>query len=213
MPPRSWVDKDTGHRVWRLSDEANSGGFYFNINAYTPDDKQMIYTAPDGIHVLDMTTHATKLLVANPPGATDASSSAPPPPGMLHTLVVGHKTNSVFYTATDKAGITSIYKADTNTGAIRKLVDVPQLPNTSGMSVVSVNADETLIAGTYLEGNHADQLYGQNGAAAMQRLPDLANRQPPLKRCPDWSPRVSQQRQPRRLPHQGRTISPPIKAR
>jgi len=27
------VDKDTGHRVWRLSDEANSGGFYFNINA------------------------------------------------------------------------------------------------------------------------------------------------------------------------------------
>ena len=50
MPPRSWVDKDTGHRVWRLSDEPNSGGFYFNINAYTPDNKQMIYTAPDGIH-------------------------------------------------------------------------------------------------------------------------------------------------------------------
>ena len=27
MPPRTWVDKDTGHRVWRLTDEANSGGF------------------------------------------------------------------------------------------------------------------------------------------------------------------------------------------
>src|SRR5450755_1112588 len=66
MPPRSWVDKDTGHRVWRLSDDANSGGFYFNINAYTPDNKQMIYTAPDGSHVMDMTTRATKLLVANP---------------------------------------------------------------------------------------------------------------------------------------------------
>ena len=77
MPPRSWVDKDTGHRVWRLSDEANSGGFYFNINAYTPDSKQMIYTAPDGIHVLDLATRATKLLVANPNGAADASSSAP----------------------------------------------------------------------------------------------------------------------------------------
>ena len=63
-PPRSWVDKDTGHRVWRLSDEPNSGGFYFNINAYTPDGKQMIYTAPDGIHVLDMATMKTKLLVA-----------------------------------------------------------------------------------------------------------------------------------------------------
>ena len=66
-PPRSWVDKDTGHRVWRLSDEPNSGGFYFNVNAYTPDGKQMIYTAPDGIHVMDMATLKTKLLVANPP--------------------------------------------------------------------------------------------------------------------------------------------------
>jgi hypothetical protein len=33
MPPRSWVDKDTGHRVWRLSDEPNSGAFYFNYSA------------------------------------------------------------------------------------------------------------------------------------------------------------------------------------
>src|SRR5450755_2756843 len=52
MPPRTWVDKDTGHRVWRLSDEPNSGAFYFNVNGYTPDLKTMIYTAPDGIHTL-----------------------------------------------------------------------------------------------------------------------------------------------------------------
>ena len=75
MPPRSWVDKDTGHRVWRLSDEPNSGGFYFNINAYTPDGKQMIYTAPDGIHVLEMATRATRLLVPNPPGAATATGA------------------------------------------------------------------------------------------------------------------------------------------
>src|SRR3974390_1262209 len=72
MPPRSWVDKDTGHRVWRLSDEPNSGGFYFNINAYTPDNKQMIYTAPDGIHVMEMATRGTRLLVPNPPRPADA---------------------------------------------------------------------------------------------------------------------------------------------
>ena len=168
MPPRSWVDKDTGHRVWRISDEPNSGGFYFNINAYTPDDKQMVYTAPDGIHVLDMATMKTKLLVPNPKGAIDAASSAPPPPGMLHTLVVGHKTNSVFYTSTNAVGVTSVYKADTNTGAIRKLVDIPKVPNTSGMSVVSVNADETLIAGTYIEGEHSNQLFGSNIPAPAQ---------------------------------------------
>ena len=34
-PPKTWVDKDTGHRVWRLTDEPNSGGFYFNVNGYT----------------------------------------------------------------------------------------------------------------------------------------------------------------------------------
>ena len=165
MPPRSWVDKDTGHRVWRLSDEANSGGFYFNINAYTPDNKQMIYTAPDGIHVMDMATRATKLLVPSPPAATDAAS--PRAPGVVHAMVVGHKTNSVFYTATDAAGITSLYKADTNTGAIHKLVDVPKLPNTSSMSLVSVNADETLVAGTYIEGGPTGKEYGAAAAPAV----------------------------------------------
>ena len=145
MPPRSWVDKDTGHRVWRLSDEPNSGGFYFNINAYTPDGKQMIYTAPDGIHVLEMATRTTKLLVANPPRVEGGAGA--PGAATIHALVVGHKTNSVFYTSTNAAGVTSVYKADTNSGAIRKLVDVPKLPNTSSLSVVSVNADETLVAG------------------------------------------------------------------
>ena len=158
MPPRSWVDKDTGHRVWRLSDEPNSGGFYFNVNAYTPDGKQMVYTAPDGIHVLDMATRTTRLLVANPPQSANAAGG--PATRAVHTMVVGHKTNSVFYTATDAAGVTSVYKADTNSGAIRKLVAVPHLPNTSSMSVVSVNADETLVAGTYIEGALTGKEFG-----------------------------------------------------
>jgi oligogalacturonide lyase len=151
-PPRSWVDKDTGHRVWRLSDEPNSGGFYFNINDFTPDNKQMIYTAPDGIHVLDLATRQTRLLVANPPGAG--------PGHTIHTMEVGHKTNSIFYTLANASGVTSIYKADTNTGAVRKLVDVPRPPNTHDVSVVSVNADETLVAGTYIEGPPTGKEYG-----------------------------------------------------
>ena len=152
MPPRSWVDKDTGHRVWRLSDEANSGGFYFNINAYTPDGKQMVYTAPDGIHVLEMGTLKTKLLVPNTPGAP-----------ALHTLVVGNKTNSIFYTKVDPATkVNAVYKADTNTGQVRKLVDLVAPAKTSGFSVVSVNADETLVAGTYIEGDATGKEYGSN---------------------------------------------------
>src|SRR5271169_1713130 len=106
-PPRTWVDKDTGHRVWRLSDEPNSGGFYFNVNAYTPDHKQMIYTAPDGIHVLDMETRKTRLLVPNPPAATAAEAADPSAVRGAgasrnpHALVAGNKTNSVFLTQLD----------------------------------------------------------------------------------------------------------------
>jgi oligogalacturonide lyase len=162
MPPRTWVDKDTGHRVWRLSDEPNSGAFYFNINGFTPDNKQMIYSAPDGIHVLDLATRQTKLLVANPPASAGTTG---PVPGTVHILVAGHKTNSVFYTSTDANKVTSIYKADTNTGAVRKLAVVPHPPNTSGWSVVTVNADETLIAGTYVEGDDTGKQYGSNAPA------------------------------------------------
>ncbi len=94
LPPKTWVDKDTGHRVWRLSDEPNSGGFYFNVNAYTPDGKQMIYTAPDGIHVLDMATRADA--TAGPQPAAPRRCSAPPvrrpaASGGVHALVVGYQ--------------------------------------------------------------------------------------------------------------------------
>ena len=208
MPRKTWVDKDTGHRVWRLSDEANSGAFYFNINGFTPDDKQMIYSAPDGIHMLDLATRQTKLLVANPPppqAAAGAAAPATPVPGTVHILVAGHKTNSVFYTSTDASHVTSVYKADTNAGAVRKLAVVPHPPNTSGWSVVSVNADETLIAGTYVEGDDTGRQYGSN-------LPAAA---PPAGAAPPPPPRpgrpeiltTASEAQPR-----GRIISLPTRA-
>ena len=74
MPPKTWIDKDTGHRVWRVSDEPNSGAFYFNVNEFTPDHKQMVYNSPDGIRVLDLATMTTRMLVPN--------QAAPPPPAL-----------------------------------------------------------------------------------------------------------------------------------
>lgn len=145
MPPKTWVDKDTGHRVWRVSDVPNSGAFYFNVNAFTPDGKQMVYNSPEGIMVLDLATMKSKLLVPDPPrqpGAPGRFNFAAP-----HAIVVGHKTNSIFYTQFDPATrINSVYKANTDTGEIRKLIDLP--PH---VSIASVNADETLGAGVYNE--------------------------------------------------------------
>jgi oligogalacturonide lyase len=157
-PPKTWVDKDTGHRIIRLTDEPNSTGFYFNVNAYTPDLKTMIYTAPDGIHAMDLATRQTRLIVPNPP--------APPPGadttgqfryGAVHAIIAGRITNSVFYTMADPAThTTAIYKADVYTKKITKLTELPK-----GMSVATINADETLGAGTINDNPDAVN-YGQN---------------------------------------------------
>src|ERR1700678_4311779 len=187
--PKTWVDKDTGHRVWRLSDEPNSGGFYFNVNAYTADRKQRISPAPDGIHVLDLDTRKTRLLVPNPPAATSADATDPSAVRGAgasrnpHALVAGNKTNSVFFTQLDPTThAAAVYKADTNTGAIRKLTDLP-----SRISIVSVNADETLAAGTYIEGDATGKEYGSNAPAA-PTAPTADNRVASAAQGPHYQP-------------------------
>jgi oligogalacturonide lyase len=152
VPPKSWVDSDTGHRVWRVSDEPNSGAFYFNVNAFTPDGKQMVYNSLQGIRVLDLATMTTKMLVPNLPPPPDADPNTPAGrfrgfAGVARTIVVGHQSNSIFFARTDPATHTNaVFKADTNTGATRKLIDLPP-----GVSIGSINADETLGVGTYNE--------------------------------------------------------------
>ncbi|GAC1414487.1 MAG: hypothetical protein NVSMB62_00480 [Acidobacteriaceae bacterium] len=184
-PPKTWVDKDTGHRVWRMTEEPNSGGFYFNINAYTPDGRQLIYTAPDGIHVLELATKRTRLLVPNPSyNAAAASGTQGGGAGAPHALVVGNKTNSIFYTQADPGtGVTGVFKADTNSGAIRKLIDLPAHRN-----IVSVNADETLVAGTYIEGDAAGKEYGSNLPAPAQPAGAADNRISSAAQGPHYQP-------------------------
>ncbi len=143
VPPKTWVDKDTGHRVIRLTDEPGSSGFYFNINAYTPDLKTMVYSAPDGIHGMDLATRRSWLIVPNPPrpeGADPQQFRF----GGVHAIIAGRITNSVFYTQADPSThVVAIYKADVYSKQITKLTDLPK-----GMGVATINADETLGAGT-----------------------------------------------------------------
>jgi oligogalacturonide lyase len=159
-PPTSWVDPATGHRVVRLTHEPDSAIFYFNVNAYTPDGKQMVYTTPDGISVIDLTTWKTRSVVE----------------GHVRAIVVGHKTPSVFYIKPDER---ALYVTNIDTGATRKLATVPERG-----AVASVNADETLAAGTCIEGT-AGQDYNQppppaaqNGAAAANQDQPGAAQQP-----------------------------------
>ena len=147
-PPVSWVDKDTGHRVLRLSGEPGSSGFYFNINAFTPDGKLMAYNALDGIHTLDLSSLRTSLVVPNPKSSADAAParSAFSRSG-VHAIAVGRKTNSVFYSQYDSESKRNLlFKANLETGEVQKLVALP-----AGASVATINADETLAVGTYDE--------------------------------------------------------------
>jgi len=133
-PPKSWIDPDTGHRVIRLSDEPGSDSFYFNFNAFTPDGKEMIYTTTDGsIRVLNLDTLTTRALAS----------------GITRAIVVGHKTPTIYYTkATNDPYFLTLWAANIDTGENRKVADLPRRG-----SVVTINADETLGAGSYIEGD------------------------------------------------------------
>jgi oligogalacturonide lyase len=133
-PPKEWVDPDTGHRVIRLTDEPGSASLYFNQNGYTPDGKKLVYTTPKGISTFDLESHAVKQVVE----------------GRVRIIEVGHKTPSVFYTKAGTAFVTNI-----ESGATREIAKLPERG-----SVVTVNADETLLAGTYTEApGPADNAY------------------------------------------------------
>ena len=147
-PPKTWIDPDTGHRIVRLTNEPGSASLYFNQNGYTADSKKMIYTTPDGISVLDLETHATKSVVR----------------GRVRVIVTGHKTQNVYYHQGN-----SVYSADVDTGAIREIAKLPPRG-----SVVTVNADETLLAGTYIENNGQD--YNPNRPQAPQQLDQPRNK-------------------------------------
>jgi oligogalacturonide lyase len=141
-PPRTWIDPDTGHRIVRLTDEPDSGSLYFNQNGYTADGREMVYTTPDGISVLDLQTHAARSVVK----------------GKVRVIVTGRRTQNVYYIKDD-----TVYSTDVDTGRTREIAKLPKRG-----SVATVNADETLLAGTYIEGDGQD--YNPNRPQAPQQL-------------------------------------------
>ncbi len=133
-PPKTWIDPETGHRVVRLTDEPGSASLYFNVNAYTSDGKEMVYSTPNGIGVLDLKTFKTRPVVQ----------------GRVRVVIAGHKTQNVYYIKSEGAEH-ALYATNVDTGQTRKLA---VLPPRAGVD--TVNADETLAAGTYVEGGGQD---------------------------------------------------------
>ena len=139
-PPKSWIDPDTGHRVVRLTDEPGGASLYFNQNGYTADGKKLVYTTPNGISIYDFAAHTSKPVVE----------------GRVRIVEAGHQTQNVYYV---KDG--AVWATDVDTGVSRRIGQPPPRG-----SLVTVNADETLLAGTYIEGNGRDYNQPPPGAAA-----------------------------------------------
>ena len=148
-PPKTWIDPDTGHRVVRLTDEPGSASLYFNQNGYTADGKRLVYTTPAGISVLDLATRKTRSVVN----------------GRVRLIDAGRKNQRVYYIREGAA-----YWTDVDSGETRKIA---ALPPRGGIS--TVNADETLLAGTYIEGEGRD--YGANARPAAVSAPQQATPQ------------------------------------
>jgi oligogalacturonide lyase len=132
--PTEWIDADTGHRVIRLSRQDGTQSLYFNQNAYTADGKKLIVTTADGgISTITLVTREVKPLVTGP----------------VSILVAGHKTGDVYYTKRTpgaRGGPAIVYATNVDTGATREVVKLPP-----GRNVSSLNADETLLLGTYVD--------------------------------------------------------------
>ncbi len=143
-PPKEWVDPETGHRVVRLTDEPGSASLYFNQNGYTADGKNLVYTTPGGIHILNLETRAARQVVE----------------GRVRLIDAGRKTPRVYYSRDG-----ALYWTDTATGETRKIGALPERG-----SVATVNADETLLAGTYIEADPGNRPY-TNSATASQGHP------------------------------------------
>ncbi len=147
-PPKTWIDPDTGHRIVRLTKEPNSASLYFNQNGYTADGKKLIYTTPDGISSFDLATKASKQVVN----------------GRVRVIVTGRKTQNVYYT---KDG--AVFSTDVDSGATREIAKLP-----ARGSISTVNADETLLAGTCIDGEGPD--YNANRPAGAQTLEQPRNK-------------------------------------
>jgi oligogalacturonide lyase len=127
-PPREWIEPATGHRVVRLSDEPRSASLYFHQNPYTAQGDKLLISTPGGLATVDLRTRRIEQVVE----------------GRVSHVVVGARSRRVFYM---KDG--TVYATHLDTRQTRAIVARPELRSGSGLTV---NADETLLAGSHVEG-------------------------------------------------------------
>ena len=81
----------------------------------------MIYVAPDGIHVLELATLKTRLLVPNPPDNPAGTGRQFPQRSTCDRGGEKDQRVSSLLSLTPRKNSTSVYKADMYTGEVKEL--------------------------------------------------------------------------------------------
>ena len=131
--PTSWIDSTTGHRIVRLSKEPGSASLYFTQYAYTDGGKKLLMTTRNGIDLVTISTGAIEHVHEGRVG---------------RVVMTGRKTGTIFYTQDG-----AIFALDPVTRQSRQLAKLPP-----GGSVLTINSDETLAAGSITGGGDRPDL-------------------------------------------------------
>jgi oligogalacturonide lyase len=133
--PSDWIDPATGHRVVRLSEQAGTRSIYFHQNSITPDGRFILVEMKDGVGVIEIATRRNTRLVE----------------GKARALFVGRKTGLIYFSRGENSGRPEqqkgigIFTVQATGGKPKRIALIQQ------GSIGSVNADETLLLGSYAE--------------------------------------------------------------
>jgi oligogalacturonide lyase len=128
--PDEWIDKDTQHKIIKLSrKEGSSSSFYFHNNPFVGNKMVFFSTDKNGrqIYTVDLSTLNVEQVTQQP--------------GLMLGEIVAPKSKAVFYQIKD-----SVWTTDLNSKKSRLLFVFP--PDFKG-SITSLNADETLLGGVW----------------------------------------------------------------
>ena len=136
-PPTDWVDPDTGHRIIRLSREPDTESLYFHQNAFTATGDKMVMVSTQGISTVNFNTREIDLVVPGVGRSTNVS----------HGIIVGRNSRQVYYVKRDAESNLVAFVTHLDTHYTRELGKIPG----RGGSLLALNADETLLGGSFSE--------------------------------------------------------------
>jgi oligogalacturonide lyase len=128
--PDEWIDKDTQHKIIKLSrKEGSSSSFYFHNNPFVGNKMVFFSTDKNGrqIYTVDLSTLNVEQVTQQP--------------GPMLGEIVGPKNKAVFYQIKD-----SVWTTDLNSKKSRLLF---VFPTDFKGSITTLNADETLLGGVW----------------------------------------------------------------